>query len=359
MRTKALKKLLMTKPKKDKPIKAKNLLNTGSTLLNLAATGDYRGGYVAGRYVFFVGDSMSGKTWYSMTCLAEATQNKRFDNHRFVHDDVEGGALMAIQQYFGSNVADRIEPPAIDDDGEPVCSSTIEEFYFNAYDAFRAGPCIYILDSMDALDTSQDIEKFEEQKTAHEEGKDAKGSYGMSKAKANSANMRRLLKPMRKHGSILIVICQTRDNVGFGFETRTRAGGRALRFYADLEIWSSIKGKVKRTIKGKKRQVGVECKLEIKKNRFSGQEMDVVVPFQHMYGVDDVSSCVNYLLDEGHWKKRKQSIVATDFDECMPMDRLVGFIEDNGLENDLREIVGDVWREVQKACRQSRKPRYR
>ena len=44
-----------------------DLLGTGSTLLNLAISGKTCGGFPAGKYVFFVGDSSSGKTFLALT----------------------------------------------------------------------------------------------------------------------------------------------------------------------------------------------------------------------------------------------------------------------------------------------------
>src|SRR6266568_200674 len=99
--------------RRDKPLLNKEgALSSGSTLLNLACTGYPDLGFLKGGYYYLVGDSISGKTWLSMSCFAEACRNKAFHNYRLVFDDVEGGALMDVEHYFGREVALRMEPPA-------------------------------------------------------------------------------------------------------------------------------------------------------------------------------------------------------------------------------------------------------
>ena len=126
------------------------------------------------------------------------------------------------------------------------------------------------------------------------------------KAKINATNLRRFLTPLKKSGSILIIINQTRDNLGFGFEKKTRSGGHALRFYANIEMWSSVKRKTSKTVRGKPRQLGVECKIQIKKNRITGRERTIFLPIYHSFGIDDIGSCIDYLLTEDYWKKDKE-----------------------------------------------------
>ena len=98
MKTKDIKKALLTKRKKE-VLTAKDFLSTGSTLLNLACTGFPNRGFVKGRYYFIVGDSTSGKTWLSLTCLAEASINPNFKDYRFIYDNAEDGALMDITRF--------------------------------------------------------------------------------------------------------------------------------------------------------------------------------------------------------------------------------------------------------------------
>ncbi len=282
-------------------------LSTGSSLLNLAISDRVDGGFKTGHYYFIVGDSASGKTFISMTCFAEACRSDNFKNHRLLYDNVEDGMLMDVRQFFGESAEKRIESPP------SGMSETVEEFYYALDDLNKAGaPYIYILDSMDALTSDQEGDKFEEQKTAHRAGKDVPGSYGDGKAKKNSEGIRKALSGIRKTGSILIILCQTRDNLGFGFEKKTRSGGRALRFYATCELWSSIQEVLTKTVRGKVRKVGITALLQTKKNRITGKLAEVPVDIYPSFGIDDVGSCVDWLVSEKWWAKTKADIKVGD-----------------------------------------------
>jgi len=347
--------------KKQQRISAKDMVSTGSTLLNLACAGRVGGGFIKGLYYFLVGDSTSGKTFLALTCFAEACRNENFKDYRLIYDNAEDGALMDISKFFGEKVYDRMEPPALDENEAPVFSSTIEEFYYHIDDAIASGrPFIYVLDSMDSLSSEAEADKFQEQKEAYEKGKeDTAGSYGDGKAKKNAANLRRLIPHLRDTGSILIIINQTRDNLAKGsFEKKTRSGGHALSFYATLELWSSVKSKITKTIKGKQRQLGAICKVKVKKNRITGKERVIEIPFYHSFGIDDIGGCINYLFEEQHWRKSGQTLNAPEFDFKGTVPGFIKHVEENGYEKDLRSLVGEVWNDIEEATQIQRKRRY-
>lgn len=369
MGTKDIKKAITQKRKKE-VLTVKDYLSTGSTLLNLACTGYPERGFIKGRYYFIVGDSTSGKTWLSLTCLAEATLNRNFDDYRFLYDNAEDGALMDIERFFGKQVAKRIEPPRFSNTHDvPTFSNTIEDFYFHVDDAIKKGkPFIYILDSMDSLSSEAEVEKFEGNKKASRAGKDTKGSYGDGKAKVNSSMLRRVIgERLKKSGSILIVINQTRAKINaMPFESpKTYSGGYALKFYATLQLISSVVGQIKKSVRGKQRQLGVNCKVRVKKNRQTGKDRTIIIPIYHSMksadgfhgGIDDVGSCIDYLLDEKYWVKGDE-IKAKGLGIKGSRNKIIKLIEKQGLEKDLHELVGDVWNEIEEACVINRKKRY-
>lgn len=371
-----VRKAMTPKNTKEPKLKPEDYLSTGSTLLNLALTGFARRGFAKGFYYFIVGDSQSGKTWLSLTCGAESNLNAVFKDHRLIFDDVEGGALMDVEKYFGKRTAERLEPPGKLKDGTPVYSETVEDFYYHLDDACKKGiPFIYVLDSMDALDSEDAAKKFEANKKIHRrpvkpqaddeedgEGPKKKGSYGDGKPKANSQNLRRFIPRLRKLGAILIIVNQTRDNIPqpgmMTFEKKTRSGGHALKFYSTVEIWSSVAVPILKTVKGKKRKLGAVSKVTVKKNRLNGRDRTVMIPFYYSYGFDDLRACIDYLADEGHWKGKKESVKAPEFDFEGPKDALIKKIEEEGLGKELRTLVARVWREIDAACELKRKPRY-
>lgn len=336
-------------------------LSSGSTLLNLACTGTLNGGFAGGHYYFLVGDSQSGKTFLSLTCFAEAAVSQDFKDHRIVFDDVEKGALMDIERYFGRSVAQRMEPPR-KYRGKPIYSRTTEDFYYALEDLTADGrPFIYVLDSMDSLVPQATLDRSKENRKEYESGKEVSKTYGTDKARSNSEHMARVVDGLSRTGSILIVIAQTRDNIGFGsmYNPRTRSGGNALTFYATLEIWTSVKKSIKERVKGKDRVVGNVVRAHVRKNRQQGKDRTVELPIRHACGFDDVAACVDYLVEEKHWKRDADSIVsAEELGLELPYTRLLNAIEDNNQEPLLRSTVLQVWQEIESLCNPPRKARY-
>lgn len=329
-----------------------DLLSTSSTLLNLALSGHIEGGWCRGHYFLYVGDSSSGKTFLALSTLAEARINERFKGYRLIYGDVEKGAMMNMEKYFG-NLIDRMEITS---------PETVEEFYFELDDAFKKPkPFIYVLDSQDALGSQKSDKKFAELKASSRKGTKAAGSYGDGKAAVHSERIRRVCSNLKKTGSILLILAQTRDNLDGGMfaPPTVYSGGRALRFYAAAQIWSSTKGKVTKTVRSKERQIGIISKISIKKNRLTGKEWEIRIPILFQYGMDDVGSCVDFLIDEKHWKGSSGEIEASDFDGVSgSRDEIIKMIEEKDLQGSLREVVGEVWLEIERACHVERKNRY-
>ena len=357
-----------------KPTPADDFLSTGCTLLNMAFTGHPDRGIPKGGYLYLVGDSGASKTWMTFCAFAEASRNNHFNGYRFVFDNAENGAMMDVNRFFGSRVVERLEPPRLVD-GEPAYSETVQEFYLNLETNCRQGPCVYVLDSMDALNDDADEQKFEaELKVFGGESTPVPGSMGMNKAKTNSRSINRVVKALRKNGSILVVISQTRDKVGSHIPgQKTRGGGRALRFYAHLEAWLSVRETIVRTYLRKPREIGAKIQIDVQKNRVNGWEGKVpLIPFIKGYGVDDVGSCVDYLLDERHWTGAKsgrpsvasddnetgKTFTAPEFDFTGTREQLIQRIQDESDEWDLRQLVSQVWRDIVAGATPNRKPRY-
>jgi RecA/RadA recombinase len=368
MRAREAKEILLKK--RSKPVLSlEGATSTGSTLLNLACTDREGFGFLKAGYYFLVGDSQSGKTFFSLTCLAEANRNPAFDGYEFVFDDVEGGALMDFDKYFGKGTAKRLRAPAYRK-GKPVNSETIEQFYNHISTLLdERRRFIYILDSQDALGSKSAQKKFKEARDAMAKGTETTGSYGDGKAKYHSENLRHIIAGLRKTKSILIIIGQTRDNLGFGFNPKTRSGGKSLRFYANLEIWSSVIGTIKRKIRGKDRTLGNRILLEVKKNRVTGKcgkDKSVEVLIYPGYGIDDIGSCVDYIIAEGHWKrqkgdKREKGPKIYEAPELMfsgTKSEIIRHIEEEDLETKVQEVTGKLWREIEAECEPKRKMRY-
>jgi RecA/RadA recombinase len=333
-------------------------LSSGSTVLNLACTGRPDVAFYPGHFYFFVGDSSSGKTFLTLTTFAEASINEAFKDYRLIFDNVEDGALMDFAKFFGAGVAARVEAPSASGEN----STTIEDFYYNWHDACLDGrPFIYVLDSMDALSSVDEAKKFNEhKKSRNKAGKAPAGSFGDGKAKKNSQNLRMILRLMKKTGSILIIICQTRENIGFGamFEPKTRAGGKSLKFYATLEMWTSVAKRLSKKLGDRTYKVGMISRIDVKKNRVQGKERTVDQPILYEIGIDDVGGCLDYLVSTGAAKQSESGVIT--FGEMKGhRSKLITAIETStrGVAT-LRTAVGAAWKAQELKLETGRKPRY-
>lgn len=339
---------------------AKDFVSSGSTMVNMGCTGKPNAAFAKGGYYLFVGDSTSGKTFICHCVLAEAANNPNFDDYDLIYDDVENGALMDVEYFYGKKLARRIKAPAYDKDKYPIYSSTVEDMYYGLDDAFKRGrPFIWIEDSMDSLSSKAAEEKFEKQKLAYRKGRKEPGSYGDGKAKINSEKLRQIINKLKKTGSILIIVCQTRDLFeSFGFETKTRSGGHALKFYANLELWTSVAKTLKKKIKDVTHEQGIICKVQIKKNRVTGKRRSALLPIYHSHGVDDIGSCVDWLIAQNHWKKSNGLINAKELDIKASYENLISEIEEQELELELKCVVKKVWDNIEEAIKVKRKRKY-
>lgn len=343
------------------PIPRGDFLSTGCALFNMGLSGDPDLGIPKGAYAYLVGESSSGKTWMGHVFFAEAARNPSFVDYRFVFDNAENGALMDVERFFGRSVVDRLEAPAYDK-GAAVYSSTAQEMYFNLAANVRRGPCIYLLDSMDALNDEADDRQFEAAMAKHFTGKgEVPGNMGMAKAKTNSKNINRVTQLLRTNGSILVVISQTRSKVNSQYAgQRTRSGGDALRFYASVEVWFKLSGVLAKEHNGIDREYGTKILGDVAKNRITGWEGKLPpIHFLKGFGIDDTGSCVEYLIDEKHWPKDGQSVSADEFDYKGRPERLIKVIEDDPEGPDkLHRVVAGVWRDIIAKVTPVRKSRY-
>jgi RecA/RadA recombinase len=338
-----IKKAMLKKRKSSTTISSKDLLSTGSTCLNLGLTGRASGGIPKGVFLLWVGDSSTGKTVTGLTILAEASINPEFDEYTLVFINAENGALMNIKKRYGRKLKERmqVETP-----------STLEEFHELVLSLLGAGPCIILVDSFDALFPKEDEDALTDSKI--------KQGYGLAKAKKNSSQFRLINNRLKKTGSILVGISQTRQNIGFGsqFNPRTRSGGDAIHFYNRLELWTSLRGHIIKEVNKVKRKIGRLIKVKIVKNHICGWEGELDISIYRSIGLDDIGDCIDFLVKEGIWSETKKVIYAKDFDVKKKKEDLIAWIEARDLEKKLVSIVNTTWHDIETACAVKRKLRY-
>ena len=325
------------------------MLSTGSTVLDLSCSGTVAGAIGKGGYYLFIGDSDSGKTVVGMNVLAEASIKPTFEDYDLVFWDEEGGAKMDLRKFFGQPLVDRVEFRK---------DVYVERFYDSVEDKLDAGkPFVGILDSADALMTEAEDKKAKEQKSQRRRQVKVEGEMTGGQAKLHSRNIRRILNKLISTGSILIYLNQTRENLGMG-SNKTRSGGRAMVFYANLQLWMSQVETLNKSVRGKKRQIGITSRAKIRRSRFTGRKRECDFPIYHSYGIDDIGSCIDYLVDEGTWKMRKQTIICPEFGVELTKPKLIELVEREGFEFDLKHFVQDTWDAIERELVLDRKPRY-
>lgn len=336
-------------------------LSTGSTLLNLALTDKADGGWLAGRFYNIIGDSSSGKSFMCLTSLAEAAHDPKFDDYRIIYDDVEVANTFDVANLFGK-LADRMEAPRYEDD-EPIYSNTVEDFYANVMRLCKEGtPFIYVLDSIDALTSNSELDRAEEFVDAQEKGKEVKGSYKMDKAKLLTEILRVITTEIAKTNSIVLAISQTRDNIDprtSMFTPKTRAGGKALKFFATGEMWLAHLSNINNT--KYERKIGDRTKIKVSKNKVTGKCREIPLTLLYSYGIDDVQENLNFLIDTNSLPK----VSAQKFDatrichmEGTKQAILDCIYGDREYQKKLAKECEKVWVDIEKACIVQRPSRY-
>ena len=350
-------------PVKEERVKASDLIPSGCTLLDLACSDNIQGAFQKGKIVNVIGDSQAGKTILCLSTLAEICLLGGLDDYDLYFDDVEAANSFDIGYLFGSDLVERVMAPngvyiyREELDKEPlVYSDTIQELHYNILEIADTGtPFIYVVDSFDALDSKDDQDKVIEMKNAHRKGKETTGTYGMSKAKYASWMFRSIKAKLAQTGSVLIVVSQTRDNINpISFSKKTRAGGKALRFYSTHEMWLASTGAIKR----RGRIIGSKVKIKVTKNKLTGKERIISLPVYYDYGIDDIQANVDFLIEEKHWSKKGPTVSAPDFDFKGVQRKLIEKIERENLEVKLKTLVSKVWAGIEEDLKIDRKRKY-
>ena len=320
------------------PVKKRrtDLVPTGSTLLNLALSGEPDGGFKLGTICNVIGDSSSGKTFLAWQMFAEVIRDTKFDGYQLIFDDAEAALLIDIEGLFGKSI-NRVR--------RDIRSSRVEEFFVNIRKIMSEDkPFIYCLDSLDSLFSKE-----------HDAKKDSDvGRREIpSEPRVLSQLLRRVNDSIKDTESLLMIVSQTRKNIGVVFGSKQRrAGGDALRFFSCHEMWMAIRKHIKR----KERDVGVVSKCKVMKNKLVGRQRMAEFPILFDYGIDDLSSMIAWMVEEGFWKKEGQSL-RTDYGK-MTEKKLINYIEDNNLEKELQKTVEGYWSDIESEIKTNRKRRY-
>lgn len=302
-----------------------DFINTGCTVLNLAASQKGRkGGWARGRIINIVGDGSSGKTLLALEACAQSFYNlKKIEstiwqkpkNVQIVYNNVEGVMDMPIDRMYGQEFVDAVEwiPDGNEIRDKPMTVEAMGRDLFKRIDGLqKEDALIYVVDSLDSmtteagvLRTDKSINTKPKEVNVDDDGKvkkekKEKGTYGSGVERAkylSSEFFGPLCSRMGGKDVTIFFISQVReklDAMAFG-EKYYRAGGKALDFYTHQVCWLAQVSKLFKGEKERKRIYGTRVKALFKRNKVAVPYRDVEFDILFNYGVDNISSCCEFL----------------------------------------------------------------
>lgn len=386
---------------------------TGNLLLDLVVGGEKNAfGLVSGTIVNIVADKSGGKTFLCNEIIA-ASHYKFGDKFKWMYCDCEDGYTFNTQKLYGFDIHNEHSDKA---------KTVERAFYniVKFADSLKKDEFgVYVLDSLDALKDADSLNRIDERIKAYDNDKEYdKGTYAMGKQRFMSQEFfPGIIDKLKDKNILLIFVSQIRDKIDtMSFEKHSRAGGKALDFYCHSVIWLA---RVSNIIK-KEVSVGGVVKAKTTKSKTPRPYRECMYSFMYDYGIDDVGSCIDYLYDlrtdtgklsngackavpwevdenklavnapnvkkwikdkklwddytDSRFYESKASLDTeldyinndeelskefnNDFSATMSRDKLIEYIEDNNLQEELHKRVIDKWEAFEDSIKTTRRKKY-
>lgn len=326
---------------KEKPLDGNTTImyNTGSTLLNLAVSGTrVRGGGIPGGILIEIaGPPGSGKT----VLLTETAGDAQRKEIPVMFRDPEARLNKVFAQIFDLDF----------DDLDLKSPNTVTQLFQGIrewdIDPKVGGACF--ADSLAALSTNMEMEKDEGDK------------MGMRRAKEFSEELRRTCRLLQERNILLMASNQLRVNQDAGMfgQKYVSPGGEAIGFYSSvrLRFIRVEKIKDKKTINGKlvHKVVGTKATIEVSKSSVDEPFRTAEIYIYFDYGIDDIRANLQFVKD--FTKNTKYAV--NDLDLDVSMDKSIKAVEEQELEEELKEQVIDLWEYIQSKFKSNRKKKKR
>lgn len=313
------------------------MISTGSTLLDLAISGGRKrgGGIPAGILTEVFGPSGTGKT----VLLCEIAGNVVKQGGQVMFRDPEARLNTQFAKMFGLNVneIDYGIPDTIAEVFEPVRKWNPEP-KDKVHGVF--------VDSLAALTTELEL--------------DGKDQVSMRRAKEFSIQLRLNCRALREKNLIMVCSNQVRQNLDAGpYGQKYKApGGEAVGFYSSLRLRCIGAQKIteEKTIRGNKikKVVGVETEIEVFKSSVWKPYNRATISIIYDYGIDDIKENLKFV------KEMTGGSVYTLGGEKLSnsIKEAIRIVEEDNLEEKLREEVIELWEEIEGAFGSERKSRF-
>ena len=89
----------------------------------------------------------------------------------------------------------------------------------------------------------------------------------------------------------------------------------------------------------------------------TGKIRSVEFPIYYDYGIDDLSSCVDFLCDAGVFTSKSGYVSGLGYEKKRMKD-FIKLIEDNNQIDDVRKLVAKEWARREDSIKLGRKPRF-
>ena len=315
----------------------KNIISTGSTLLDLAISGGrIRGGGIpAGIMVEIFGPPSCGKT----ILLCEIAGNIQQQGGNIMFHDPEGRLNKQFAKLFGLDIArmDYSMPNTVPEVFQSVRNWNVEENKIHGI----------FTDSLAALSTDLEM-------------KEDSDKYGLRRAKEFSEECRKTCRVLPQKGFLMVCSNQIRQNIDAGpyGQKYITPGGESIGFYSSLRLRCSIPQKIKKTktVFGKEetRTIGVGIQVEVYKSSVWKPYHIAPITILHDYGIDDINENLKFI--KAHSNKSIYTIGNRELSKSIA--KATSMVESNNLENEVKEEVITLWEKIEGEFKKGRKEKH-
>jgi len=338
------------------------MFNSGITTLNLAISGKPDEFAGPGNTVSYIGQSNVGKTVLALTSMAASFYQY---GHKPVLYALEPNVMIDIERLYGKKFAKALEVVADLD-------ITLEQWQVDVRGRFKAAKktLVVTLDSTDALKCEADLAALDGKSVGKKKAGDDEADEG-KKAKAQRAAaatawskcLSEVTKAVGVNQGLLILTSQVRTSPGVMFGSPFyRSCGAALDFFSEVRVWmwASSQEKVEDV------NVGGWTKIEVKRNKVTGDARTIYAPIYPSYGIDDTRAMLHFLADTescgAKWALAKGMEKITVGEQTMTLAEMAAFYDGEATKDVLKAMVTEAWEareaRLKQAVLSDRKPRF-